>query len=103
MTSERTDLIVQWVEKWGGHDLPSLVLGLRMSCNGAADPWDDDFLAELVRYMDERLRVWQEPSDAIDNHVRGMCQQAVLIGRSELASRAADGYRINGPEWEVRG
>ena len=87
MTSERTDLIVKWVEKWGGCELPSLVLGLRMSCNGAANPWDDEFLAAVVHYLDERVRLWQESSDAIDNHVKGMCLQAVWIGRAELASR----------------
>jgi len=89
MTSERTDMIVKWAKKWGGcdYDLPSLCLRLRMSCNGAADRWSDGFIAEVVRYLDERLRLWQEPSDAIDNHVKGMCQQAVLIGHAELASR----------------
>jgi len=58
-----------------------------MSCNGAADPWVDEFLAAVVHYLDERVRLWQQPSDPIDVHVKGMCQQAVLIGHAELASR----------------
>jgi len=87
MTSERTDLILQRVEKWGGDDMPTLVLGLRQSCNGAADPWDDEYLVAVVHYLDERVRLWQQPSDPIDVHVKGMCRQAVWIGRAELAAR----------------
>jgi len=87
MLTERATLIEWWDEKWGTRYLTSLVLDLRLSCNGAAEPWGCDFLAQVVHYLDERVRLWQEPSNAIDMHVRAMCQQAVLIGKWEISAR----------------
>jgi len=98
MLTERAALIEWWTEKWGAHYLTSIVLDLRMSCNGAAEPWGCDFLAQTVHYLDERVRLWHEPSNAIDMNIKAMCQQAVLIGRWEMAARAQAETRIEGNE-----
>lgn len=74
-----------------------------MSCNGAADPWGNAFLEDVVVYLEKRLELWREPSDAMDNHVKGMCQQAIWIGRAELAERQSRGdvyTGLDGQGWK---
>ena len=95
-----TQLISDFHAKWGDADLPTVCIGLRAACRGQSDPWSDALVADAVRYLEGRIRLWQEPTDAIDDHVRGMCIQAVWIGRAELAERIADGVACKGLEGE---
>lgn len=96
MADERTELIVAFHQRWGDAELPTICLDLRSSCRGQSDPWGDEFLAATVAYLEGRVDLWQWPSDATDDHVRGMCRQAVWIGRAELAGRAAGGHPVQG-------
>ena len=101
--TDRTNLIVQWGQKWGDANLPTICLDLRMSCNGAADPWSDDLLAETVWYLKERLRLWEPgQDDPIDQAVKAMCYSAITYGEVELADRVNRGHRypgLNGEGW----
>lgn len=85
----RADAIA-WQERLFPTTLPEICLDLRASLNGAADPWPDEHLAEVVLMLQARLDTWAEPNDAIDDHVRGMVQHAVWLGRAAEAERLTE-------------
>ena len=70
--------------------LPDICLNLRASLNGAADPWPDEELRDVVLMLQARLDTWGTPSDALDAHVRGMMQQAIWLGRAAEAERLTE-------------
>lgn len=96
----RAELIGAFTDKYGEVDLPTICLGLRMSCNGASEPWGDQLLRDTVDYLDERLKLWTAPIDAIDYCVYVMCKEAISIGERELQNRKEDGYELKGLEGE---
>ena len=71
--------------------LPEICLCLRMSVNGAADPWPDAYLREVVEMIKTRLQLWRDPTDEMDFHVKGMMSLAVIDGETELARRSREG------------
>lgn len=97
---ERTALVTAFAEKYGEADLPTVCLGLRMSCNGAADPWGNEFLTAVVEYLKERMRLWLLPIDAIDYCVYVMCGEAVRLGEAELSYRDSRGWKFTGLDGE---
>ncbi len=96
----RTSVIVSFSNQYGDVDLPTICLGLRMSCNGASDPWGDQLLRDTVNYLGERLKLWIAPIDAIDYCVYVMCKEAIHIGELELQNRKEKGYELEGLEGE---
>ncbi len=98
--SARTSVIVSFSNQYGDVDLPTICLGLRMSCNGASEPWGDQLLRDTVNYLSERLKLWNAPIDAIDYCVYVMCKEAIHIGERELRNRKEQGYELKGLEGE---
>ncbi len=96
----RAELIGAFTDKYGEVDLPTICLGLRMSCNGASEPWGDQLLRDTVDYLGERLKLWIVPIDAIDYCVYVMCKEAIHIGERELRNRQEQGYELKGLEGE---
>ena len=97
---ERAALITTFADKYRYAELPTICIRLRQSCNGAADPWGDEFLAAVVEYLKGRMRLWLLPIDAIDYCVYVMCGEAVQLGEAELAARESKGWKFAGLEGE---
>ena len=64
--------------------LPEICMDLRMACNGAADPWEREFLESVVKMLKMRDEQWSGPTDSMDAGVRQMLQAAIFIGSCEL-------------------
>ena len=78
--------------------LPEICLDVRASVNGSADPWQTETLQPVVSMLQARLDTWLEPSSAMDEHVRGMVAQAVVLGLAELARRAEEEGGVSGAQ-----
>lgn len=72
--------------------LPEICLDLRMSTNGAADPWPTPLLREAVAMLRAREASWSQPSDDMDGAVLVMVRAAITLGAAELAGRKKDGW-----------
>jgi hypothetical protein len=67
--------------------LPQLVLDVRMSVNGAADPWPSDALQSVQSLFKMRLEEWQQTRDTIDAAIWIMVAEALRLIETELAGR----------------
>ena len=56
----------RWKELFAQTDLPSLCIGLRMSLNGASDPWPEKDVNDAMEYIQERLSQWRPSMRKID-------------------------------------
>lgn len=82
-------------------DLPvtlcEICLSLKASCNGAADPWDDEFLRDTMGMLKARAETWAQHGkhrDVMDAAVLQMVCEAARIASAELLERAAAGKKI---------
>lgn len=77
---------------WGHRPtLCEICLDLRMSCNGASDPWGRGWLAEVRDMLKARAETWDDDlrDCAMDAAVKMMVLEAVKIADAELASDPA--------------
>lgn len=72
--------------------LPQICMDLRMSTNGAADPWDTPRLREVVAMLRAREDSWDHPSDDMDAGALVMLRAAINLGKAELAEREKNGW-----------
>jgi hypothetical protein len=81
----------QWIEQ--DTSLPTICLELRASLSGAADPWPDPFMEEVVKMLELRLATWlhRDREDTTDTLVRLMVEDAVKSGRRRLEDARRDG------------
>lgn len=82
-------------------DLPvtlcEICLALKSACNGAADPWADNFLREVGQMLKARAETWAphgKHRDVMDDAVLQMIHEAMRIISVELLERAAAGKKI---------
>jgi hypothetical protein len=81
----------RWIEQ--DTNLPTICLELRASLSGAADPWPDPLMEEVVTMLERRLATWlhRGREDATDYLVRLMVEEAVRSGRRRLEEARRDG------------
>lgn len=72
--------------------LPEICLRVRMSINGAADPWDTEGLVKVRDMLQARIDEWRDPSDMIDGLIRLMAIETVRMASVEIERRKADGW-----------
>ena len=70
-----------------GHMLPDICLNLRMSVNGSADPWRDRMLEDCLDFLEARAESWTMTKDMMDFAVLIMVNEAIRIGKAEMACR----------------
>ena len=91
----RTDVIVKFNQKYPkpfDYTIVNTVFDLRMSCNGASDPWPNMQLQDVALYLKLRLNYWQSNNDEIDMCVNMILRAGVEIAIAELVVREKDGW-----------
>lgn len=72
-------------------NLCNLVLDLRSSINGSADPWDTAEVERVVALLKTKVADWDRTrEDAIDRAVLSMVHQGIFLGQAELAERGVN-------------
>lgn len=67
--------------------LCDICLNIRMSINGASDPWDDETLVKNRNMLEAREKTWADNKDLIDALIHTMVWHTVRMIDKELFSR----------------
>lgn len=67
--------------------LCDIVIALRASITGQADPWSREHIQATVDFLRERKSTWTPSEDPIDSLILSMVFWAIELGEKEIKTR----------------